>query len=300
MSEIACVTGASGGIGREIVSLLLQKDVQVRALVRSAHSFPASVEQHIGSLGDQDVLSRFFKNATYVFHCAGEIHDELIMHKVNVDGTKNVYNAARVSGIRFFCHLSSAGVTGVTEAKIIDEDTPCFPQNIYEQTKYASEQIVSQKIEGCTTVILRPVNVVSGHRLGILSPMFRASLLDFVGAMIKGRERTHLIHARHVAEVAVFFMSKLFFDAEIFIVGLKLDHDDTVCRVWRLIQNKRPLSLLRMPFTLPLFFPYLIRRARGIRSNFGDVRYSSDKLWKMMGESDWTVSRTIDHIFKEI
>ena len=43
--------------------------------------------------------------------------------------------------------------------KIVDECTACFPQNEYEQTKYAAEQILLRQIPAKRLIILRPTNV---------------------------------------------------------------------------------------------------------------------------------------------
>ena len=97
------------------------------------------------------------------------------MSDVNIVGTEKIINAVKNSTIKLFSYLSSAGVVGMTNDKIVDEGTPCNPITTYEKTKWEAEKIVAKGIDGCKTIILRPTNVIDDLNPGALYlPMSRS------------------------------------------------------------------------------------------------------------------------------
>jgi len=50
-----------------------------------------------------------------------------------------------------------------------NEETPCNPQNTYERSKWAAEELVAKGIGNCNIAIFRPTNVVDEQRLGALT-----------------------------------------------------------------------------------------------------------------------------------
>ncbi len=126
------------------------------------------------------------------------------MSKVYIDGTQNLRNIAATSGLKYFCHISSAGVVRKTRQKWVFEDSICNPQNEYERTKYEAEKVVSQKIPHCSTLILRLINVIDDENPGGFARIVRNSLKDKLCVVLKGAKCAHLVHARYVAECAIF------------------------------------------------------------------------------------------------
>lgn len=70
------VTGATGFIGRFLVSYLLTQSVSVRILVRNhlRDDFPVTVQQFIGDLAEPKGLINAMKGIDIVFHLAGYAH----------------------------------------------------------------------------------------------------------------------------------------------------------------------------------------------------------------------------------
>ena len=68
------VTGASGFLGRHLVEALVERDENVRVLIRqtseSEHLQHPLIEICFGNLLDYDSLTSVFKGVTRVFHCA--------------------------------------------------------------------------------------------------------------------------------------------------------------------------------------------------------------------------------------
>ncbi|MDD5006774.1 MAG: NAD-dependent epimerase/dehydratase family protein [Syntrophorhabdaceae bacterium] len=159
------VTGATGFIGRYVVSHLLDEGLRIFALVPEGEEyFPPenkAVEVVRGDITDRLHIPA---GVSAIYHCAGVITMVEEMERVNVRGTQNVVEAAIANNCRLI-HLSSAGVVGKTNNKTINEETPCRPDSLYEKTKLRAEEIVRHGInKGLRAQILRPTIVFGAGR----------------------------------------------------------------------------------------------------------------------------------------
>lgn len=279
--KIVCVTGASGMIGRRISQRLIIDGCKVRALSRNKHFDDPDVELFCGGLEDEKILESFLYNASFLFYCAAELYDESKMWDVNVLGTERLLRIVEKSDIRYFCYVSSAGVVGQTHIKWVDEKAQCNPQNAYEQSKWAAEQLVMQGVDGCQIIVLRPTNVIDEKRPGALSLPMSDSWLSRFKVFLKGGECAHIVHADDVADAALFFVSRSFDRPQCFFVSCDHEPLNTFAGLWALyktIQNDRPLKNVRPVAHLPLIISHILRTLCRGQSNRGDVRYSSEKL----------------------
>ncbi len=99
-----------------------------------------------------------------VVHCAAildEKNPELF--KVNVEGTKNVLEAAAQNKVEQFIHVSSVGVYGQQKG-LKDESTPTKPSTRYEESKLEAEKLVNNYQEVFHTTILRPAIVLGENK----------------------------------------------------------------------------------------------------------------------------------------
>lgn len=278
---VACVTGATGIIGNRIVRLLLESENVVRVATRKRRYMYSNADVYTGDIVDESFLDEFIAGADLVFHCAAELNDESKMWDVNVEGTRKILTVSKNHRIKYFCHMSSAGVVGRTNIKWVDEKIPCNPQNIYERSKWEAEKNVARGIEGCKLVILRPTNVVAEERLGAISFVKNQSLSNRLKIFIKGGECAHIVHAEDVARAAVFFVKRPITNPQCFFVSY--DHEELntfseIRSIYRNISKGESMENVKPDAHLPIAFPYIFRRLRGRHSNLGDVRYSSKKL----------------------
>ncbi len=59
---------------------------------------------------------------------------------INVEGTRNVLEAARAAGARRVVHCSTGGVHGHIANPPANEDAPFNPGDVYQETKLEAEQ----------------------------------------------------------------------------------------------------------------------------------------------------------------
>ncbi|MBA7551116.1 hypothetical protein ES705_43651 [subsurface metagenome] len=97
-----------------------------------------------------------------VIHLAGGKRYLASFWPVNVEGTSNLLAAAVHGRVDRFLHVSSVGVIGADPLRyfVFDENAPCNPKNLYEQSKWEAEKlVVSAGRDGLAVTVLRPANV---------------------------------------------------------------------------------------------------------------------------------------------
>jgi nucleoside-diphosphate-sugar epimerase len=279
----AAVTGANGMVGRHIVARLRDRGDHIRVLRRHGGEAVGKEETVTGDLNDVDLLRKLLDGTDTLFHCAAELNDESRMQQVNVEATRRLAQLASELGIDTFIHISSAGVTGPLRDPLVDESTPCHPNSLYERSKWEAEQLLfgleAEKMRIC---ILRPTNVVDVLRPGIIAAPMRNSWRDRLTWWVRGAECAHIVHAGDIAAAALFCADNCECSG-IYIVG---DDEESLNTVAGVVAYYNYLQAgeegePKLPYSLPVFVPNLIRRLRRGPSLHGRVRFSSAKLRRL-------------------
>jgi len=165
-SGLIFVTGATGFLGHNLVSYLLREGYQVRALVRptsdTRYLRELGVELVVGDVQDTASVQQSIAGAQYVVHGAGLFRfwgDPAAFEKTNAQGTGNVLEAAGRHKVEKIVHISTIAVIGnPPPTGLIDETTPCDPQDAYQRSKRDGESFVRMfaKATRLPAVILRP------------------------------------------------------------------------------------------------------------------------------------------------
>jgi uncharacterized protein YbjT (DUF2867 family) len=113
----AFVAGATGKTGSQIVRLLVERDIPVRALVRNLEKakdvLPPEVECVVGDVLKPASLEDAIADCTVVLSATGATpsFDVTQPYKVDCQGTKNLVDAAKAKGIEQFVMVSSLCVS---------------------------------------------------------------------------------------------------------------------------------------------------------------------------------------------
>ena len=170
------VTGAAGHLGNVLVRELLVQGEQVRGLVLPGEDLTPleglDVEIFPGNILDLERMTEACREVDVVFHLASLVAitpDMLdLMRRVNVEGTRNVIEAVRRTGVRRLVYTSSihalqrppAGVM-IDEHLAFDPNNPAGP---YDQTKAEASLLVLDAVrQGMDAVIVCPTGVIGPY-----------------------------------------------------------------------------------------------------------------------------------------
>ncbi|MGA2181347.1 MAG: NAD-dependent epimerase/dehydratase family protein, partial [Verrucomicrobiota bacterium] len=169
----AFVTGASGFIGSNLVHELVAQGHRVKALLRLASDKRGLVgvefEHVTGDVFDHKLLEREMEGCDWCFHVAASYHlwlrDYKPMYDVNVEGTRNVLEAAGKVGCRRIVYTSTVGCIGLPKmvngrfTPTTELDTIANEQltNHYKCSKWQAECLAVKLVKnGLPIVIVNP------------------------------------------------------------------------------------------------------------------------------------------------
>jgi dihydroflavonol-4-reductase len=165
----ALVTGATGFVGAAVARSLLKNHWQVRVLARKGSDRrnlkELAVDAVEGDLTDASSLQRAAQGCEALFHVAADYRlgarDPSQLYRANVDGTRNVLDAARRGGVQRIVYTSSVATIGIPGGGTPgDEQTPNSIENMighYKRSKYLAEDVAREAArEGLSVVIVSP------------------------------------------------------------------------------------------------------------------------------------------------
>ncbi len=165
----ALLTGATGFIGFNLAEYLTRRGVHIVALVRKGSDTSRlealGVQLAWGDVRDYDSVFDALRGCRELYHVAADyrlwVPDPRTMYEINVQGTKNVMEAALKAGVEKVVYTSTVGVLATNDSgRPSDEDTPAGIDAMvghYKKSKYLAEQEVSRYIErGLPAVIVNP------------------------------------------------------------------------------------------------------------------------------------------------
>lgn len=166
----ALVTGASGFVGAAVARALIARGWETRCLVRPSSSRrnleKLPIEPRIGDLTDPASLDRALAGCDALFHVAADyrlgVRDPGELYRANVQGTRNVLEAARRTGVARIAYTSSVATIGIpSDGTPGDERTPVRLEDMighYKRSKFLAEQVAREwaSTSGAHLVIVNP------------------------------------------------------------------------------------------------------------------------------------------------
>jgi UDP-glucose 4-epimerase len=208
---VTLVTGATGTIGPFLVQRLLDQGYEVRVLLRRQPSpdlLHRSVQIFLGDITDSRILNKAAAGADVILHLAAKLHindpdsaNRKEYHRVNVEGTKRLVEAAQSAHISRLVFFSTINVYGPSQPGVLlDENSDTDPNSWYAETKLLGEQIA---LAGVPTVSLRLA--------AVYGPRMKGNYLRLMHALRRGRfvmigngmNRRTLIHTYDVCSAAL-------------------------------------------------------------------------------------------------
>lgn len=165
------VTGASGSLGKALVSQLLARTTPLRVFDRREPATRlAGVDYVVGDLGDAAAVDKAVDGVEVVIHAGAVMKGTWEEHqRGTVEGTRNVVNACVSHGVKQLVYISSMSVIDWAghSGSAVNEDARLEPhpdkRGAYTRAKLEAEQIIVDAAKrGLPCVILRPGQIFGG------------------------------------------------------------------------------------------------------------------------------------------
>jgi dihydroflavonol-4-reductase len=170
------VTGATGFLGSHVARQLLAGGAELRLLMRSTsrreNIADLQAEHVIGDLRDPDSLKKGMSGCEFVFHVAADYRlwslNRQELYDSNVEGTRNVLQAARDSGVRRVVYTSSVATMGFgNNGRLTDERSPVTLADMigdYKRSKFMAERLVIEAGQSGQNVVMVNPSTPVGER----------------------------------------------------------------------------------------------------------------------------------------
>jgi len=192
------VTGGAGHLGNVLVRELVEMGENVRVLILPGENTQSleglDIEFFEGNILDVECLKSAMKDVDVVFHLAALVSitedQKHLLQAVNVEGTRNIIEAAKQTGIKKLVYTSSIhalerppmGVS-ITESLSFDPENPAGQ---YDRTKAQASLLVKEAaLEGLDTRIICPTGVIGPYdfrrsEMGELILSWMTKKMDFL------------------------------------------------------------------------------------------------------------------------
>jgi len=169
----AFVTGSTGFLGSHVARVVQSNGAELRLLVRPSSRLDNIVdlnaERALGDLRDLNSLQHAMAGCDVVFHVAADYRLWAVngqeLYDSNVEGTRNVLQAAKDCCVRRVVYTSSVATMGFgNNGRLTDENTPVTLSNMigdYKRSKFMAERLVIDAArDGQDVVMVNPTTPI--------------------------------------------------------------------------------------------------------------------------------------------
>src|SRR5437879_4568760 len=167
------VTGASGFLGNHVVRLLAERGERIRVLLRPTSPTRLleglAVERVSGDLRDPASLDKAVAGVRIVYHLAADYRlwarDPREIYESNVQGTRNLLEAARRAKVEKFVYTSTVGTVAVPRDGVLPDESLVTSLDemvgAYKRSKWLAEQEAWKAADaGLPVVVVNPTTPV--------------------------------------------------------------------------------------------------------------------------------------------
>jgi dihydroflavonol-4-reductase len=262
------LTGATGFVGSAVARALNRAGFPVRTLVRRgsprAHLGDLELEFVEGDLRDADSVGRAVDGVRYVFHVAADYRlwarDPREIFTANVDGTRNLMQAALRAGVERVVYTSSVATLGLRpDGTPADEANPLSEMQgigAYKRSKIAAERLVEAMIarDGLPAIIVNPSTPV-GPRDIKPTPTGRI-VVEAACGRIPGFVDTglNLVHVDDVADGHLAALERGGVGERYILGGANVTFADMLADIARLVGRKPPRLRIPRAAVMPIAY----------------------------------------------
>jgi nucleoside-diphosphate-sugar epimerase len=174
LSKHYLITGGAGFLGINLVRYLLDRGHTVSTLDIADFDYPEKDRVRIvkGDIRDRKALDRALDQVDIVVHTAAALplYKPEDIYTTDLDGTRNVLQAAFDHTVERCIHISSTAVYGIPDHHPLLENDRLHGVGPYGEAKVKAEEICLEfRTRGLCVPIIRPKSFVGPERLGVFA-----------------------------------------------------------------------------------------------------------------------------------
>jgi nucleoside-diphosphate-sugar epimerase len=168
------ITGGAGFLGINLARYLLKKGHSVRIFDIAEFDYPEKnqVECIKGDIRDRNAIFKASEGVDMVIHTAAALplYTKEDIYSTDVEGTRNVLEAAFQEEIKRVVHISSTAVYGIPDHHPLKEEDKLDGVGYYGKAKIMAEEVcLEYRKKGMCVPILRPKTFIGPERLGVFA-----------------------------------------------------------------------------------------------------------------------------------
>jgi nucleoside-diphosphate-sugar epimerase len=200
------ITGGAGFLGINLIRNLQSKGYATASLDVEEFDYPerGRVETIKGDIRDKALLNEIMEDVDFVIHTAAALplYSADDIYTTDVEGTRNVLDAALRNNVEWVVHVSSTAVYGIPDHHPLYETDKLEGVGPYGQAKIQAEMIcLEYRAKGLVTPIIRPKSFVGPERLGVFALLYDWALEGHNFPMIgSGNNRYQLLDVEDLCD----------------------------------------------------------------------------------------------------
>lgn len=172
------ITGGAGFLGINLTRYLLARGHAVTSFDIAEFDYPDvrdQVKAIKGDIRDAQAVDAAMEGIDIVVHAAAALplYKKEDIFSTDVDGTRNVVDAAYRHNVDRLIHISSTAVYGIPDHHPLREDDKLDGVGPYGKAKIMAEEIcLEYRAKGMCVTIIRPKSFVGPERLGVFALLY--------------------------------------------------------------------------------------------------------------------------------
>jgi nucleoside-diphosphate-sugar epimerase len=176
-SQKVLITGGAGFLGINLIRHLMDHGYRTASVDIVPFDYPERdrVEIIKGDIRDKALLDRAMEGVDFVVHTAAALplYSPQDIYTTDVEGTRNVMEAALGNGVKRVVHVSSTAVYGIPDHHPLYETDRLEGVGPYGQAKIQAEMIcLEYRAKGLVVPIIRPKSFIGPERLGVFALLY--------------------------------------------------------------------------------------------------------------------------------
>jgi UDP-glucose 4-epimerase len=270
--EHVLVTGVAGFVGSRLAKTLVNQNIHVKGIdnlsrgrIETLHQIlPSQYFSFVqGDILDYNCLREHLQDIDIIFHEAAliDVNESMrqphFYHKNNVEGFRNVLEAARANDVTRVIFASSSAVYGKQLILPIKEDASLMPLSPYAETKVQGEALCAKYREdyGISCVILRYFNIYGpgqtpGPYSGVIIKFIEKALNnEFLTIYGDGTQTRDFVYIDDVIYANLLAATEMEADGKTFNIGSgdAITINDLATKILT-IMDKTELPIIHAPF----------------------------------------------------